>query len=85
MELYEEFFGCYGNRDFTIGDKEMEKKIVATLLFNMGTLYILEKEYEMAVDFFNEALTSLQQIDDRSDEEICVRESKSIKFAMLLC
>ena len=85
MELYEEFFGCYGNRDFTIGDKEMEKKIVATLLFNMGTLYILEKEYEMAVDFFKEALTSLEQIDERSDDEICVRKNRLLNCAVLLC
>ena len=69
--MYEQFFDYYGNRDFAIDDKKMEKRIVATLLFNMGSLYILEKEYDMGADFFKESITSLKQTES-SDEEICV-------------
>jgi hypothetical protein len=69
--LYEKFFTHYGNRDFAVNNKVTEKRILATLLFNMGTLYLLEREYDIGIDFFNEAVTSLQQTES-SDEETSV-------------
>ena len=68
LGLYENFFQYYANRDLIIDDKKLEKIIVATLLFNMGTLHILDKGYDMAVDFITEAVSYLKQIESDDQE-----------------
>ena len=43
----------------------------------MGTIYILEKEYGIGADFFNEAMAFLKQTDP-DDEELCVSTSSHL-------
>jgi len=68
VEIYEEFFNHYGNHDFSIDDKVLEKQIIATFLYNMGVLYLIEKEYDLSVDFFTEGIATLKEITNRDKE-----------------
>ena len=64
LEMYETFFECYSRREFVVGDKHEEKEIISNFLFNMGIIYAKMKECALASEFFNEALSTLEQIND---------------------
>ena len=61
--MYERFFECYARKEFVIDEKLKEKEIISVFLFNMGMVYLKMDEYELALDFFNESMSTLEQIE----------------------
>jgi hypothetical protein len=78
IEVYETFFECYSTREFVIDDERQEKLIIAIFLFNMGMTYLMTNEFELAMDFLKEGLSTLID-EDASSHEIAV------SCAMKLC
>jgi hypothetical protein len=68
IAVYEAFFECYSRREFDVNDEEQEKRIIAIFLFNMGILYLLLNECDLAIDFLKEGLSTLIDEDSASWE-----------------
>lgn len=71
IAVYEAFFECYSRREFDVNDEEQEKQIIAIFLFNMGMLYLLLNECDLAIDFLKEGLSTLID-EDYASREIAV-------------
>lgn len=66
LQVYESFFESYSNQELICHDRGMEKRIISTILYNMGIIYLALDECELALDFLKEARVTFEDSD--SDE-----------------
>jgi len=66
LEVYESFFESYSNQELISYDRGSEKRIISTILYNMGIIYLALDECELALDFLKEARATFEDSD--SDE-----------------
>jgi tetratricopeptide (TPR) repeat protein len=63
LQVYESFFESYSNQELICHDRGMEKRIISTILYNMGIIYLALDECELALDFLKEARGTFEDSD----------------------